>query len=210
MLCFLKFPKLKTSISNQYFSHIFGSCKIIYFTVTIICQSSVLANADIVPSFSETFETIVSKDGSMSLPKVDFRADWTMLGAWSIDGEEGAEGMHVVYTQPNVAKVFRNSGTFPDGAVLVKELLDTKTDSMTTGTVSWGTDPSGWFMMVKDSQNRFPDNQLWGNGWGWSFFKSDNREVATTKNYKFECKSCHIPAKNTDWIYIQGYPVLKK
>jgi hypothetical protein len=33
-----------------------------------------------------------------------------------------------------------------------------------------------------------------------------DKQVAT--DFKKDCLGCHIPASSTDWIYIQGYPVL--
>jgi hypothetical protein len=32
----------------------------------------------------------------------------------------------------------------------------------------------------------------------------------TSTNYKSDCLGCHTPAKDTDWIYSQGYPTLQK
>ena len=29
-------------------------------------------------------------------------------------------------------------------------------------------------------------------------------------DYTSDCKVCHIPAKKDDWVYVRGYPVLKK
>ena len=95
----------------------------------------------------------------------------------------------------------------PDGAIIIKELLKAKTASMTTGTVSRGSDIEGWFVMVKDTKGRFRANPLWGDGWGWVLFGPDRKP--TTKSYKSECLGCHIPAKSTDWIYVGGYPVLR-
>ena len=73
-----------------------------------------------------------------------------------------------------------------------------------------GTDIKIWFVMIKDSKGRFPGNDLWGDGWGWALFeaKEPARNVAT--DYKTDCKLCHVPAKKDDWVYIRGYPVLKK
>ncbi len=31
----------------------------------------------------------------------------------------------------------------------------------------------------------------------------------TTQDYKTECLGCDIPARNDDWIYLDGYPVLE-
>jgi len=41
---------------------------------------------------------------------------------------------------------------------------------MTTGTVSRPASLRGWFVMMKDSDGRYPGNNLWGDGWGWSWF----------------------------------------
>lgn len=167
-------------------------------------------------SFTSTYANLVDNAGNISLPS-DFRAQWTFLGTWSIaeaDVEHSAEasghgaaGLHNVYTQPGVARYFRRHGVFPDGAVVVKELLKATTASMTTGTVSRATEVEGWFVMVKDTEERFDTNPLWGDGWGWVLFGPD--AIAKTKNYKSECLGCHVPAKATDWLYIQGYPVLR-
>ena len=32
----------------------------------------------------------------------------------------------------------------------------------------------------------------------------------TSTDYKTDCQPCHIPAQATDWIYTQGYPILRK
>ena len=50
---------------------------------------------------------------------------------------------------------------------------------------------------------------LWGDGWGWALFKADAPDQQVATDYKKDCRGCHIPAKSTDWTYIQGYPVLK-
>ncbi len=67
-----------------------------------------------------------------------------------------------------------------------------------------------WFVMVKDSQNRFDDNPIWGEGWGWALFKPDNLEQNQAENHKTDCLACHVPAKNTDWIYTDAYPALNQ
>lgn len=154
------------------------------------------------------FETAVDDTGAIRMPDVDFRAEWTMLGTYSIAGEEGAEGLHVVYTQPGVAQAYRETGSFPDGTVLIKELLGTTTEDLTTGTVSYAADTSGWFVMVKTATPRFKDNPLWGDGWGWAYFDAEDPTTTPTTDYKAECQGCHIPARKTDWVYVRGYPVL--
>ncbi len=184
----------------------------------LICLALVVtvsANAN--PKVSETFDTVVDAEGNISLP-VNFRSTWAFLGTWSIAQSDvnsssaasghGAAGLHNVYVQGDAITEYRKNHQFPDGTVLVKELLKAKTGSMTTGTVSWGQEVEGWFVMVKDRQNRFPNHPLWGDGWGWVLFNADQPDRPVTTNYKIECTGCHIPARQSDWIYVNGYPVL--
>jgi len=65
-----------------------------------------------------------------------------------------------------------------------------------------------WESAVKDAKGRFPGNDLWGEGWGWALFeaKDPKRNVAT--DFRTDCKTCHIPARKDDWVYIRGYPIL--
>ncbi len=178
-----------------------------------------IAAASAEVTLQSTYDSLVDKSGNISLPE-NFRRDWAFLGTWSIATEDvetssaasghGAAGLHNVYTQLATIDHFRETGRFPDGAVIVKELLKASTDSMTTGTVSRGTEVEGWFVMVKDTKGRFPSNPLWGDGWGWSLFYAANPESTVTTNYKTECIGCHIPARKDDWIYLSGYPVLEE
>ncbi len=157
-------------------------------------------------SFTDSFTKYVDGMGQMTLPD-DFRSSWIHLGGF-VDPGNLSDGYHDVYTQPGVIEAYRRTGTFPDGAVLIKEVRGLTSGNMTTGHISWATDVAIWFMMVKDEQNRYPNNPLWGEGWGWSLYeeKDPNKNIAS--NYQSDCLSCHIPAQDNDWIYIQGYPVL--
>jgi len=158
--------------------------------------------------FTQTTNGVVGSNGSIRMPMGEFRASWQMLGSWTILDEGEATGQHVVYTQQGVVEYYLENGSFPDGAVLIKELLESKTDEYTTGTAAYATEVAGWFVMVKDEHDRFDGNDLWGDGWGWAYFGVDNRETTTTEDYSFECKTCHVPARETDWVYTEAYPVL--
>jgi len=180
------------------------------------CVMSFADDAPVV-TYDSTYGTLVDDAGNISLPK-GFHNHWTFLGTWSIAASDvdrasaasghGAAGLHNVYTQPGVAEYFRRNGAFPDGAVIVKELLTAVTAPMTTGTVSRGSEVEGWFIMIKDTEGRFASNSLWGDGWGWALFNADQPDTPVTRNYKTECIGCHIPARSDDWIYLSGYPIL--
>ena len=126
------------------------------------------------------------------------------------DNQVGSKGFHNVYTRPETVEGFRKTGKFPDGAVLVKELFKAKTDSMTTGEISYASETEGWFIMIKDAEGRFKNSKLWGDGWGWALFNAENPTRTVTEDYKDDCLPCHVPAKKDDWIYLRGYPDLKK
>ena len=153
----------------------------------------------------------VDIQGDISVP-TDYRATFQYLGSWAVaksDGK-GDEQIHAVYASPGAVEGYMKDGHFPDGAVLVKEVFEAATSDMTTGTVSHAQDLKGWFVMVRDSKNSHPGNKLWGDGWGWSWFDASNPKKTTSNDYKSDCQGCHVPAKASDWIYVGGYPVLKK
>ena len=151
----------------------------------------------------------VGPSGEIRVPDVDYRSDWVALGNWITNGENFADEIHTVYAQREAVEGYRANGVFPDGTVVVKELLSAEAQDMTTGFISHATELNGWFVMVKDSQGRFPNNPLWGEGWGWAQFTADVPKQTFTENYADECLACHVPAQDTDWLYTWGYPALR-
>ena len=154
------------------------------------------------------FSPYVDANGNIKFPD-GFRTSMVHLGSWFVP-EGGASGFHGVYTEQESVETYRRTCKFPDGATLVKELRASKSGSFTTGQgVSYAT--SGlkqWFVMIKDSKNRFTDNPLWGEGWGWALYKPDNPSKNVATNFLEECLGCHVPAKDRDWIYTEAYTTL--
>src|SRR3954447_23467620 len=154
---------------------------------------------------------VVDAKGNLRVP-ANYQTSYESLGSWAIaaDQGQGSKELHNVYASPGTIEAYRKNGKFSDGTVLVKEVYEAATAPMTTGTVSHADKLKGWFVMVKDSVGRFPGNKLWGNGWGWSWFDAATPVTTTSKDFRTDCLGCHIPAKATDWIYVSGYPGLKK
>ena len=153
---------------------------------------------------------VVDAQGNLHVPS-NYRGEYEFLGTWAIaaDKDVGSRELHTVYASPGTIAAYRASGHFRDGTVLIKEVYETATEPMTTGTVSHARTLKGWFVMVKDSSNSHPGNSLWGDGWGWSWFDAGNPTKTTSTSYKKDCLSCHVPAQATDWVYTSGYPALK-
>lgn len=150
---------------------------------------------------------LVDKQGNIRKP-ADYRDLYELLGTYTVLDPKGDQ-IHVTYASPGTATYYRKTGKFPDGAVLVKEVFGTDHARLTTGDAYWAKGIKVWFVQIKDTQHRFSNNKLWGDGWGWALFKSDAPDKQVATDYKKDCLGCHVPARSTDWTYIQGYPVLE-
>ncbi len=157
------------------------------------------------------FSPYVTKNGGIMRP-TDYRDTFEFLGTYAVATKPGqpVDEMHVVYARPEDIRSYRRDGKFPDGATLVKEVTKVSSARLTTGQSSWATDIKLWFVMIKDAKHRFPDNDLWGDGWGWALFLENEPAKNVATDYSTDCKTCHIPARKDDWIYVRGYPALAR
>ena len=155
-------------------------------------------------------EAVVDDHGNLHVPS-SYRGAYEFLGTWAIAADKGVGSteIHNVYATPGTIAAYKKERHFPEGTVLIKEVYEASTGPMTTGTVSHAQTLKGWFVMVKDSKNSHPGNMLWGDGWGWSWFDAASPTKTTSTNYKQECVTCYVPARETDWVYTSGYPTLK-
>lgn len=170
------------------------------------------AGADLAHSFWR----YVTKSGDIKRPPDNqIRRNWVHLGTWAIPKLKGASGpgMHDVYAERWVVDAFNKTHAWPDGAVLVKQVHAISKGARTTGPeVYWEGKTGVWFVMIKDNKGRFPKDARWGEGWGWGLFKADNPDTNVNMDWKKgtlgNCFACHVPAKDTGWVYLEGYPVL--
>ena len=149
---------------------------------------------------------LVDKTGAIRKPS-DYRTRYQALGTWTVLDPKGNE-MHMVYASPGAAEYYQKNGKFADGTVLVKEVFGSDHAQLTTGDAHWASGTKVWFIMIKDEKGRYRGNPLWGDGWGWALYKSDAPDKQVAVDYKKDCLGCHVPAQKTDWVYVQGYPVL--
>ena len=156
-------------------------------------------------------KTAVDAHRNLHVPDA-YRTTYQALGSWAVaaDRGKGSKELHVVYASPGTIAAYRENGRFADGAVLVKEVFYAATGKMKTGTVSHAEMLKGWFVMVKDSNGRYPGSKLWGDGWGWSWFDAASPSKTTSTDYKTDCQPCHVPARASDRIYVGGYPPLRR
>ena len=190
-----------------------GTANVVGITIAVSVMFAIAAygQMDSARSSNQKAEAVEDAAGNLHVPEA-YRTTYQSLGSWAVsaDQEKGSKELHLVYASPGTVAAYGRDGHFADGTVLVKEVYEAATAPMTTGTVSHAGTLKGWFVMVKDSNGRHAGNKLWGEGWGWSWFDAANPVKTTSKDFRTDCLGCHIPAKATDWIYVSGYPGLKK
>lgn len=101
-------------------------------------------------------------------------------------------GIHHIYANKAAVEGYKK-GKFPDGAVIVFDLLDVKSadNSVTEG------DRKVVGVMHKDAK-KYKDT----GGWGYEgFAKDSNTERAVGKNAATACHQCHIAQKDKDFVY---------
>lgn len=178
-------------------------------TATMIAVSLYAYQGAAASAPSARADAAVDRYGSLRVPK-DYRSTYQYLGSWAVAADEGqgSKELHVVYASPGTVDAYKETGHFADGAVLIKEVFGAATNQMTTGTVSRADALKGWFVMVRDSAGHH-QGDLWGDEWG-SWFDADEPAKTSSTNYRTDCQSCHIPAQSSDFVYVDGYPSLKR
>lgn len=102
-------------------------------------------------------------------------------------------GVHHIYANPKALEGYRKGGTFPNGSIIVFDLLDTKSSP---GAIEEGPRKVVG-VMVKDS-GKWPAT----GGWGFEAFKGDSRtERAVGNNAATACFNCHAPQKSQDYTF---------
>lgn len=122
------------------------------------------------------------------------------------DGEAAFPEFHSVYIDPDAYSHYENSGEFPNGTVVIKELVSVGSRKATSGNGYFMGDFTGLEVLMKDRQ-RFRDQP--GN---WGFF-SFGHEYPLKPTAAIQpvanCSTCHRGAADDDFIFTQYYPVLR-
>ena len=115
-------------------------------------------------------------------------------------------------TDPNRSQIYTDSADdkpkvkFPDGTVLVKELVSVGTKEATSGNGYFMGEFTGLEVLMKDKQ-RFTDEP--GN---WGFFSFGHKyplKGRAKAQPAASCNDCHGGAADDDYVFTQYYPVLR-
>jgi len=122
--------------------------------------------------------------------------DWTHVKSMVIQPGhplyESFGGIHHLYGNPKAIEGYRR-GMFPDGAVIVFDLLEAKSGG---GAIEEG--PRKFVgVMVKDAK-KWRDT----GGWGFEAFRGDSTsERLVGANAKTACFDCHTSQKSRDYVF---------
>lgn len=100
-------------------------------------------------------------------------------------------GIHHIYANKKAIKGYMEKKGFPDGSVIVFDLLDAKVDN--NAIVEGNRKVVG--VMVKNSK-KFKDT----GGWGFFGYKGDTKEQIV-KDMKSACFECHASQKDMDYVF---------
>ena len=170
----------------------------------IFCWSSaVYADTDFPkPSYNDK--------GEMIRPDISFR-EWVYVGTPLTpnslnNGNAPFPEFHNVYIHPSDFDHYKRTGQFPDGTVMVKELVLVGSNTAVSGSGFFMGEFAGLETTVKDSQ-RFPDEP--GN---WAYFTFGHSYPLADSAAAFPaaaCNACHEASAADDFVFTQYYPVLR-
>jgi hypothetical protein len=131
-----------------------------------------------------------------AVPYPEGYRNWTHVKSMVIQqGHPLAEafgGIHHVYANDKAMAGYRK-GTFPDGAIIVFDLLEAKTGG---GAIEEGTRKVVGVMMKGGSKWKET------GGWGFEGFKGDSKtERAVGGNAGPACYECHTQVKGSDYVF---------
>jgi hypothetical protein len=152
---------------------------------------------------------IFNEDGELLKP-TGYRK-WTYVGT-PVTPNDMNEGnapfpeFHSVYMNPDAYDHYEKTGDFPDGTVLIKELISVGDKEATSGEGYFMGDFSGLEVAIKDKA-RFRDEPA-----NWAYFSFGHKYPLKEKakiQPVVSCNECHDGSADDDWVFTQYYPVLR-
>lgn len=149
-----------------------------------------------------------TKDGALIRP-ADHH-EWIFVGAPVTpndmnNGKAAFPEFHNVYIDPAGFAAYKQTGKFPNGTVILKELVSVGGKSLDSGNGYFQGEFISLEAMVKDAV-RFQDEPG-----GWAFFRfgeAPNYQSAGSRMKTTDCNTCHANA-NEDYVFTSTYPVLR-
>jgi len=152
------------------------------------------------------------KDGNLIQPKDFAWRKWIYVGTPvtpnSLNPPEAPfPEFHNVYIDPVSFEHYSKTGEFPDGTLLIKELVSVGATKAASGNGFFEGDFIGLEAAYKNKK-RYPDEP--GN---WVYFSFSHKPPPYPESAKLQpapsCNACHQAFAGDDWVFTQYYPVLR-
>ncbi len=148
-------------------------------------------------------------NGELIVPK-DYR-QWVFVGAPVTphdmnDGKAAFPEFHNVYIDPASYAAYKATGKFPEGTVLIKELVTVGAKHAASGNGYFQGEFIGVEAAVKSAKH-FPDEP--GH---WAYFslgKFPKLAESAKAHPTASCNACHQAVATEDWVFTEFYPVLR-
>lgn len=150
------------------------------------------------------------KDGQLERP-TGYR-EWIYVGTPVTpndmnDGKAPFPEFHNVYIDPTSWEHWKDTGTFREGTILVKELVSVGSKAAVSGKGYFQGEYIGLEATIK-SKKEFPEEPGY---WAYYSFSSPNHKSLSNTAKAFpsaSCNACHAAAAADDFVFTQHYPVL--
>ncbi len=169
----------------------------------------VMAALLVLAATAEGQEIKFATDGALEKP-TGYR-EWIYVGAPLTPndmngGDAPFPEFHSVYINPSAWQAYKRDGNFPDGTVLVKELVSVGEKAASSGKGYFMGEFIGLEAAVKDSK-RFPKA---AGSWAYFSFGHSYPLAAKAKAQEtVSCAACHQALAADDQVFTQYYPVLR-
>lgn len=165
----------------------------------------------LVSTSAEAADAFKIVDGKLVRP-TGYR-EWVFLGVPLTpndmnNGKATFPEFHHVYIDPESWKVWKATGKFREGTIIIKELISVGSKSAVSGAGYFEGDYVGLEATIK-SKKHFPNEP--GN-WAYYSFSSEDHKTLSKTTAAFPaaaCNSCHAAAAADDFVFTQYYPVLR-
>jgi len=149
-------------------------------------------------------------DGALVRPDEGYR-QWFYVGTPLTpndlnEGKAAFPEFHNVYIDPKSFAVYQKTGKFPDGTMLVKELVSVGSKSAPSGRGYFMGEFIGLEVSYKDSKRFAKEPGYWAYfSFGHSYPLAEKAKAQPVES----CNACHQGAAAEDWVFSQYYPPLR-
>lgn len=105
-------------------------------------------------------------------------------------------GLHHIYVNAKGLSAYKKGGTFPDGTLIVFDLLEANMDQ---GAYIEG--PRKFIGVMQKDSKKFKGT----GGWGFDAFEKDTKNSFVKDSGK-ECFNCHVSQKEKDYVFSNYRP----